>query len=57
MKTYLIEFTHSDGTVEEVELKTDRLDWSIEQWSRNRAVLSHKVISENFTSSKKMLFS
>lgn len=57
MKTYLIEFTHSDGTVEEVELKTDRLDWSIDQWSRNRAVLSHKVISENFTSSKKMLFS
>ena len=55
MKTYLIEFTHSDGTVEEVELKTDRLDWSIEQWSRNRAVLSHRVISEGLATSKKML--
>ena len=55
MKTYLIEFTHSDGTVEEVELKTDRLDWSIEQWSRNRAVLSHKVLSESSNPSKQML--
>tara|TARA_S200002703_G_scaffold156893_1_gene163496 strand:+ start:168 stop:341 length:174 start_codon:yes stop_codon:yes gene_type:complete len=55
MKTYLIEFTHSDGTVEEVELKTDRLDWSIEQWSRNRAVLSHRVLSESSNPSKQML--
>jgi len=56
MKHYIVEFTHLDGTVEEVELKTDRLEWYIEQWSRNRAIASHKVISENSTSSKKMLF-
>ena len=56
MKTYLIEFTHADGNVEEVELTTDRLEWSIEQWSRNRAIVNHKVISESSNNSKQMLF-
>ena len=57
MKTYLIEFTHLDGKVEEVELTTDRLDWSIQQWYRNRAVKSHTVLDEGFSKSKQMLFS
>lgn len=56
MKKYLIEFTHTDGTVEEVELTTDRLEWSIEQWCRNRSIRSHKVISEGNNNSKQMLF-
>ncbi len=56
MKKYLIEFTHMDGTVEEVELTTDRLEWSIQQWSRNRAIASHKVIEEGSSNSKSMLF-
>ena len=56
MKKYLIEFTHSDGTKEEVELTTDRLEWSIEQWSRNRAIIGHRVISEGSSNSKQMLF-
>lgn len=56
MKKYLIEFTHADGTVEEVELTTDRLEWSIQQWCRNRAVINHKVISEGSNNSKQMLF-
>tara|TARA_B100001287_G_scaffold7015_1_gene5363 strand:+ start:5370 stop:5543 length:174 start_codon:yes stop_codon:yes gene_type:complete len=55
MKKYLIEFTHSDGTVEEIELTTDRLEWSIEQWSRNRSVVSHKVLKESSSNPKKML--
>jgi len=45
-----------DGTVEEVELTTDRLEWSIQQWSRNRAIASHKVIEEGSSNSKSMLF-
>lgn len=57
MKEYIIEFTHTSGEVEEVKLITDKLDWSIEQWCRNRSILSHKVISEGNTSSKQMLFS
>ena len=55
MKKYLIEFTHSDGTVEEIELTTDRLEWSIEQQSRNRSVVSHKVLKESSSNPKKML--
>jgi len=56
MKTYLVEFTLSDGTKEEVKLITDRLEWSIQQWGRNRNVIDHKIISEGSNNSKQMLF-
>lgn len=56
MKKYLIEFTLADGTKEEVELTTDRIDWSIEQWSRNRRVIDHKIIEEGTSNKKNMLF-
>lgn len=56
MKTYLIEFTHANGTKEEVELTTDRLEWSIQQWCRNRSVIKHEIISEGSSNSKQMLF-
>lgn len=55
MKEYKIEFTMSDGSIELVELRTDRIDWSIDQWKRNRAVVDHKIISESNTSGKQML--
>ena len=55
MKEYKIEFTMSDGSIELVELRTDRIDWSIDQWKRNRAVVDHKIISEGNTSGKQML--
>lgn len=57
MKKYLIEFTHLDGTVEEVELTTDRLEWSIQQWCRNRAIKSHTILEEGSSNTKQMLFS
>lgn len=57
MKKYLIEFTHADGTTEEVELITDRIEWSIEQWCRHRRIVSHKIISEGSNgNNKRMLF-
>lgn len=56
MKKYIVEFTMTDGTVEEVELLTDRLDWSIEQWSRTRSVSGHKVLEEGSSNTKRMLF-
>lgn len=56
MKKYLIEFTYANGEVEEVELTTDRLEWSIDQWCRNRKVVKHKVISEGTNNTKQMLF-
>jgi hypothetical protein len=54
-KKYLIEFTLIDGSKEEVEFITDRLEWSIDQWCRNRKVITHKVLSENSNNSKQML--
>ena len=56
MKTYLVEFTHTDGTVEEVTFTSDRLEWTIEQWCRNRSIINHKIISEGTSNSKQMLF-
>jgi hypothetical protein len=56
MKKYIIEFTMTDGTVEEIELLTDKLDWSIEQWCRNRSVSGHKVLEEGSSNTKRMLF-
>lgn len=55
-KKYTIEFTHSSGEKEIVELVTDRLDWSIEQWSRNRHIINHEIIEEGSTNNKQMLF-
>tara|TARA_B110000977_G_C11021327_1_gene471431 strand:- start:841 stop:1014 length:174 start_codon:yes stop_codon:yes gene_type:complete len=56
MKKYLIEFTHAGGEKETVELTTDRLEWSIDQWKRNRSVVKHKIIEEGSSNSKQMLF-
>lgn len=50
MKDYIIEFTLADGTVEEVKLSTDKLEWSIQQWSRNRHVVKHKILEESNSS-------
>ena len=55
MKTYIVEFTLADGSVEEVTLTTDRLEWSIQQWCRNRAVIEHKVLNEGSNNTKQML--
>jgi len=56
MKKYIVEFTHTDGTKEEVELTTDRIQWSIDQWSRNRSIINYEIISESSSNSKSMLY-
>ena len=55
MKKYIVEFNLLDGTSEEIEFVTDRIDWSIEQWGRNRAVQSSKIIQEGSSNTKRML--
>jgi hypothetical protein len=55
MKKYVVEFKMADGSKEIVELNTDRIQWSIDQWSRHRAVASHQIIEEGNNNSKKML--
>lgn len=54
-KKYLVEFTMVDGSVETVTLTTDRLQWSIDQWKRNRSVASHNILSEGSDNTKQML--
>lgn len=57
MKKYLVEFTHASGEKETVELVTDRIDWSIEQWCRNRHIIQHEILEEGSSSdNKRMLF-
>lgn len=55
-KKYIVEFTHASGEVEEVEFVTDNIEWTIEQWCRNRPVMDHKIINEGNSNSKQMLF-
>lgn len=56
MKKYIIEFTHGDGEKEIIEFETDRgYDWTVQQFSRNRHVISDKLISESAISTKRML--
>ena len=57
MKKYIVEFTMLDGTKEEVEFTTDRLQWTIDQWVRNRQVSGHQILEEGNSNSKQMLFS
>lgn len=45
-KTYLIEITYTNNKKEQIELTTDRLNWSMEQYQRNRESLNWKIISE-----------
>lgn len=56
MKKYLIEFTHGNGETEEVEFITDRLEWTIQQWCRNRHIVNYEVLNEGNSNPKKMLF-
>lgn len=57
MKTYLVEFTLMNGEVEQVEFTTDRLEWTINQWCRNRAVTNHRLVEEGSQdNNKRMLF-
>ena len=55
-KKYLVEFTHHGGEKEVVELITDKIDWSIEQWSRNRDIINHQILEEGSSNNKRMLF-
>lgn len=55
MKKYIVEFTYLDGTIEEVEFLTDKIDYTINQYRRNRMIAKSQVLEEASTNSKKML--
>lgn len=57
MKKYIVEFTMTDGSKEEVEFITDRLQSIIEQWMRNRSVKDHIIKEEStLNNTKRILF-
>lgn len=55
-KTYLIEFIYANGQKEEISFTTDSIEWTIEQYSRNRHIVSHQILNEDTSNSKQMLF-
>ena len=55
-KKYLVEFTYASGAVEKIELETDNIEWSINQFTRNRHIVKHEIINEGSANSKQMLF-
>ena len=56
MKKFIVEFTYTNGSQEEVSFETENIEWSIDQYYRNRAITSHTIIKEDNSSSKQMLF-
>lgn len=56
MKKYLVEFKLLDGTVEQMEFTTDKIDWTIEQYRRNRQIASHTILESSSSQGKQMLF-
>lgn len=54
-RKYTVEFTFLDGVKESVEFITDDIQWSIEQWMRNRPVTNNQILEVTNTDSKQML--
>jgi hypothetical protein len=44
MKEYKIKITFLDGSSDEITLTTDKLDWSMEQYQRNREPFSWQIV-------------
>jgi hypothetical protein len=55
-KTYLVEFREANGTTYEFEFLTDDIELSIEQYSRNRHIVKHRILNEGAGGKKQMLF-
>lgn len=55
-KKFTVEFTYLDGTKENVELVTEDIQWTIDQWSRNRAISKYEILNEDQSNNKQMLF-
>jgi|TARA_R110002126_G_scaffold62920_1_gene161611 hypothetical protein len=45
MKEYIINFTLNNGTKDSVLIKTDNINYSLEQFGRNRSIKSFDSVS------------
>jgi hypothetical protein len=55
-KKYLVEFKEANGNTYEFEFLTDNIEFSIDQYTRNKTIISHRIINEGTTGKKQMLF-
>ena len=55
-KNYLVEFVDVNGLTHQFEFLTDDIEKSIAQYSRNRSIVGHTIISEGTGGKKQMLF-
>ena len=55
-KKYIVEFTEANGSTYEFEFLTNDIEWSIEQYSRNRSIVEHRILTEGAGGRKQMLF-
>lgn len=55
-KKYIVEFTYNNGEKETVTFETDKIEWTIDQWCRNRSVTNTQILEESTISNKQMLF-
>lgn len=56
MKKYVVEFIEVSGHTHEFEFVTDNIERSIEQYTRNRSIVGHTILSEGLGGRKQMLF-
>ncbi len=55
-RKYLVEFTEANGNTYEFEFLTDDIEKSIEQYTRNRKIFSHRILNEGAGGKRQMLF-
>ena len=55
-KKYLVEFTEANGNTYEFEFLTEDIEFSIDQYTRNRHIVSHRILNEGAGGKKQMLF-
>jgi len=54
-KHYTVQFETLSGAKYEYEFVTENIQKSILEYSQNKEIKNHKILSENVTSPKKML--
>lgn len=56
MKKFIVEFKEVNGQTHQFEFITDNIEKSIEQYTRNRSIVGHTILSEGSGGKKQMLF-
>ena len=44
--TYLIEYRNIDGSTDSVEIDTDDIAWTLDQYSRNRSIAEYTLVKK-----------